>query len=91
MFENASASIGPDARRSHLVYRNAGPSDHPEFEARIISFFSSLSAVHIVQQLVLHNLRLCWWCSVSYVCLRCRPEAGLTVTFKKMHKILFVN
>ena len=37
LFENASASIDPDARRSHLFCRNAQLSDHPEHEAFIIS------------------------------------------------------
>ena len=35
--KNASTSVGPDARRSYLVYRNAELSDHPEHEALIIS------------------------------------------------------
>ena len=45
LFENASASIGPDVRRSHLVYRIAGLSDHPEHEAPIISSSSPLTAL----------------------------------------------
>ena len=38
LFENASASIDPDARRSHLVCRNAQLSDHSEHEVFIISY-----------------------------------------------------
>ena len=44
LFENASASIDSDARRSHLVYKNAELSDHFEYEALVISSFPSLSA-----------------------------------------------
>ena len=35
LFETSSESISPDARRSHLVYRNEELSDHPEHEAFI--------------------------------------------------------
>ena len=35
LFETASESISPDARRSPLVYRNGELSDHPEHEAFI--------------------------------------------------------
>ena len=74
LFENASASIGPNARRSHLVYRNTELSDHPEHEALIISFSLSLSAACVVCQLALLNLCLCWRCSH---CLTCACVAGL--------------
>ena len=42
-FENASAGIGPDARGSHLVYRNAELSNHTEHGALTISSFPPLS------------------------------------------------
>ena len=59
LFEKASASIGPDTRCSYLVYGNAELSDHPEYEALIISSFPPLRAAYVVLQLVLLNMRLC--------------------------------
>ena len=59
LLENAGASTGPDERRSHLVYRNAELSDHPEHEV-LISSSRSLSAACVVRQLA---LRLCRRCS----------------------------
>ena len=70
LFENASTSISPDVRRSHLVYENAELSDHPKHKT-LISSFPPLSAACIVHQLALLNLRLCRRCShcLAYACV----------------------
>ena len=92
LFENASASTGPDARRSYLGYRNEWLSDHPEHEALIISSSPPLSAACVVRQLALLNLHLCWRCShcFLYACVA-GPNQDIIVTFKKMWKKFLVN
>ena len=71
LFENGSANIGPYARCSYLLYRNAELSDHPEHEAFIISFSPNLSTACVVRQLALLNLRLCRRClhCLAYACV----------------------
>ena len=76
LLENLSASIGPDIRRLHLVYRNTELSDHPQHEV-LISFSPPLSATFVVRQLLLLNLCLCQWCSLclAHVCIAGLNEA----------------
>ena len=71
LFENACGRIGPDARRSHLDYRNAELSDRPEHEALIISFSPLLGGACVVRQLALLNLQLCGRClhCLVYACV----------------------
>ena len=84
LFENASASIGPGARHSHLVCRKAELLDHPEHEALIISSSPPLNTAHIVLQLALFNLHLCLG---SSHCLVYAPITGLNqVLFWRLRK-----
>ena len=79
LFENASESIGPDARRSHLVYRNAELLDHPEHEALIISSCPPLMVAGVLRQLALLNLQFCRPCShcLAYACIASMNQALL--------------
>ena len=89
LFENASASIGREARCSHLVYRNAELSNHPEHEALILSSLDGClcCASACVVQSALMSTVFTLFC----VCLRRRSEPYFTVTSNKMCKIFFVN